>query len=373
VDYCGPTIPIVDPRTGELHEAQIFVATWGASNYTYAQASWTQRKADWVNAHINAFDFFGGVPAIIVPDQLKSAVTKGCRYEPLINASYQHMAKHYKTAIIPARPYKPKDKAKVENAVLVVERWIIARLRHQTFFSLAELNQRIQFLLTDLNQRPFKKLPGCRASQFDALDKPAMRALAVQRYQYTELKLVRVNIDYHIEYDKHYYSVPHHLVKLQLEAQATHDGVALFFKGKQVARHARSTRQGGYTTDPLHMPQAHLKHQQWTPDKLQDWAQSLGPNVLAVTKSLLMRKQHPEQAYRSCLGILSLSRRYDAQRLDKACQRAVEIGSPYFKSIQSILLHGIDKLPIPLDTQTTPEDPFTTDSHANIRGPEYYH
>ena len=198
VDYCGPTVAIVNPDTGEVREAQIFVATWGGSNYTYAQATWTQSKADWIEAHVNAFEFFGGVPEVIVPDQLKSAVAQHCRYEPKINRSYQHMASHYKTAIIPARPYKPKDKAKVENAVLVVERWIIARLRHQTFFTLAELNQHIRCLLDDLNRRPFKKLPGCRLSQFEALDKPAMRSLPCVRYRYTEFKLVRVNIDYHI-------------------------------------------------------------------------------------------------------------------------------------------------------------------------------
>ncbi len=228
IDYCGPTLPIVNPETGECHEAQIFVTCWGASSYTYAEASWSQKKGDWIQAHVNAFEYFGGVPEILVPDNLKSATTKACRYEPVINASYQHMAKHYKTVIIPARPYKPKDKAKAENAVLVVERWIMARLRHMTFFTLAALNQQIRLLLKDLNQRPFQKLPGSRLSQFELLDKPAMRALPATRYEYIEFKLARVNIDYHIEYEKHFYSVPHHLVKHQVELQATRDGVAVF-------------------------------------------------------------------------------------------------------------------------------------------------
>lgn len=375
VDYCGPTVAVVNPDTGELRQAQIFVATWGASNYTYAQASWTQNKADWIDAHVNAFEFFGGVPEVVVPDQLKSAVTQHCRYEPQINSSYQHMASHYKTAIIPARPYKPKDKAKVENAVLVVERWILARLRHQTFFTLAELNQHIRFLLDDLNRRPFKRLPGCRLSQFEALDKPAMRSLPGTRYQYTEFKLVRVNIDYHIEFDKHFYSVPHHLVKHQLEAQASRDGIALFFKGKQVARHARSRRQGAYTTDAMHMPQAHRKHDQWSPGRLMNWAKSMGSNVLQLTQLLLERKAHPEQAYRACLGLLSLSKSYDAKRLDNACQRAMMIGSPTLKSVKSILRNGLDQLALPLEEQGNTQDQSNTlsNDHSNIRGPEYYH
>jgi transposase len=375
VDYCGPTVPIVNPDTGEIREAQIFVATWGASNYTFAKASWTQNKVDWIDAHVSAFGFFGGVPDVIVPDQLKSAVTQHCRYEPQINNSYQHMASHYKAVIIPARPYKPKDKAKVENAVLVVERWILARLRHQTFFTLTELNQHIRFLLDDLNRRPFKKLPGCRLSQFEALDKPAMRSLPAVRYQYTEFKLVRVNIDYHIEFDKHFYSVPHHLVKHQLEVQASRDGVALFFKGKQVARHARSSRQGGYSTDKAHMPKAHRKQEEWSPGRLKNWAKDIGPNVLQLTQLMLERKAHPEQAYRACLGLLSLSKTYDAKRLDNACQRAVTIGSANLRSVKSILQRGLDQLPLPLEAQGNDNGKTKTiaNDHGNIRGPEYYH
>jgi len=243
IDYCGPTMPIVNPETGECNNAQVFVAVWGASNYTYAEATRSQKKADWIQSHINAFEFFGGTPQVLVPDNLKSAVTRACRYELVINASYQHMAQHYKTVVIPARPYKPQDKGKAENAVLVVERWIMARLRHHTFFTLAELNQQIKFLLDDLNQRPFKKLPGTRLSQFTLLDKPALRSLPSRRYQYTEFKLARVNIDYHIEYDKHFYSVPHHLVKHQVEVRATRDTVAVLFKGNIIAHHARSQRQ----------------------------------------------------------------------------------------------------------------------------------
>jgi len=376
IDYCGPTIPIVNVETGEFRQAQIFVATWGASNYTYAQASWTQKKADWIEAHINAFEYFGGVPDILVPDNLKSAITKACRYEPVVNDSYQHMASHYKTVVIPARPRKPKDKSKVENAVLVVERWIIARLRHTTFFSLSQLNQAIRLLLNDLNQRPFKKLPGCRQSQFELLDKPAMRALPNKRYEYVEFKLARINIDYHFEFDKHFYSVPHHLVKHQVEVQATREGVAAFFKGKQVARHARSYAQGAFSTETCHMPEAHRKQQQWTPGRLLNWAKEIGPNVVELVQHMLARKKHPEQAYRSCLGLLNLSRQYDAPRLDQACQRAVKINSPYIRSVKSILKKAMDQLDLPLDEQNTDahsNEETKTSDHDNIRGPEYYH
>lgn len=212
VDYCGPTMEIVNPDTGELHQAQIFVAVLGASNYTYACASWSQNRADWIKAHVQAFEFFGGVPEVVVPDNLKSAVTKTHRYKPDINASYQQMAAYYRTAIVPARPYKPKDKAKAEVAVQIVERWIMARLRHIQFHTLGSLNQAIRSLLDELNQRPFKTLPGTRLSQFEQLDKPALRALPTHPYEYKEIKRARVHIDYHVEYDKHYYSVPHHLV-----------------------------------------------------------------------------------------------------------------------------------------------------------------
>jgi len=373
IDYCGPTLPITNPDTGECREAQLFVACLGASTYTYVEACWSQKKMDWLEAHVNTFEFFGGVPEILVPDNLKSATTKACRYEPELNASYLHLANHYKTVIIPARPRKPKDKAKAENAVLIVERWIMARLRHMTFFTLSALNQNIRLLLKDLNQRAFQKMPGSRLSQFELLDKPALRALPATRYEYVEFKQARVNIDYHIEYEKHFYSVPHHLVKLQIEVQATRDGVAMFFKGNQIARHPRSYSQGTFSTDPNHMPESHRKHQQWSEERLSDWADDLGQHVLMIVQQMFARKKHPEQAYRSCLGLLSLSKQYDAARLDRACQRAMLIGSPSLKSIKSILKQSIDQLDLPIDEKDESTEEASVDSHENIRGSEYYH
>lgn len=373
IDYCGPTIPIINPDTGEVVDAQIFVATWGASNYTYAEATRSQKKSDWISSHSNAFEFFGGVPQITVPDNLRSAVSKSCRYEPVINESYLHFAQHYNTVVTPARPYKPKDKAKVENAVLVVERWIMARLRHMMFFTLAELNQHIRILLKDLNNRPFKKLPGSRQSQFELLDKPAMKPLPAKPYQYTQFKLARVNIDYHIEYDKHYYSVPHHLVKHQVDVQATRDTVTLQFKGKLIATHVRSQRQGAFTTNKAHMPTSHRKQGEWSAQRLHRWAQDLGPNVVRMVDAMVHRRAHPEQAYRSCLGLLNLSRSYDADRLDKACERALLIGSCDVRSVKSILRQGLDQLDLPLEESSTEQETLNTQSHDNIRGPHYYH
>jgi transposase len=249
----------------------------------------------------------------------------------------------------------------------------MARLRHQTFFTLAALNQQIRFLLDDLNSRPFKKLPGTRLSQFEALDKPAIKPLPRSRFQFTAFKLARVNIDYHLEYEKHYYSVPHHLVKHQVEVQATRDSVVVFFKGKQIARHARNNAKGGYTTDANHMPTAHRKHKEWSPERLLDWAKDLGPNVQLMTQVMLHRKPHPEQAYRACLGLLNLSRTYDKQRLDAACQRAAAIHSPTIRSIKSILKNGIDQLELSLDEQRTATEKTSSDDHDNIRGSQYYH
>ncbi|MCP5016552.1 MAG: IS21 family transposase, partial [Ketobacter sp.] len=345
VDYCGPTMAIVNPETGEVRQAQVFVAVLGASNYTFACASWSQNQADWLNAHVKAFSFYDGVPEIVVPDNLKSAVRKTHRYEPDLNPAYQQLASHYGIAVIPARPYKPKDKAKAETAVQIVERWIMARLRHQTFFSLASLNQAIRFLLDDLNQRPFKKLPGCRQSQFEQLDKPALKPLPSQPYQYADIKLARVHIDYHIEYDKHYYSVPHHLVKVQVEVQATDTTVAIYHQGQRVACHPRSHRQGAHSTCTEHMPRPH-QQQQWSPERFLSWAKEIGDATHAVVSHILQEKRHPEQCYRRVLALLNNARKYGRDRLDNACQRALLINSPTRSSVESILKQGLDRITV---------------------------
>lgn len=367
VDYAGPTVPVVNPITGEIREAQIFVAVLGASNYTYAEATWTQGLADWIGAHTRAFSFFGGVPALVVPDNPRSGVTKACPYEPLLNTSYQQMLAHYGTAALPARPYKPRDKAKVEVAVQIVERWILARLRHRTFHSLFALNLAIRELLIALNERPFKKLPGSRRSQFEALDKPALRPLPAQAYEYAEWRKARVSLDYHVEVDKHYYSVPHSLLRQQLDVRLTERTVELFQRGQRVAVHVRSKRQGSHSTQPEHMPKAHRAHMEWTPGRLLNWAVEVGPHTRDLVKHLLWTRPHPEMGYRSCLGLLNLGKRFGRQRLEAACERALLLGSPTRGSVLSLLQQGLDQLPLP---EAVPiQHSF---SHENIRGPDYY-
>lgn len=370
IDYAGLTVPVVCKETGESATAQIFVAVLGASNYTYAEATWTQGSVDFIGSQVRAFQFLDGVPQMLVPDNLRSAVTRACRYDPDINRSYLHMAEHFDCTVMPARPYKPKDKAKAEVGVQIVERWILMRLRHNTFFSLSELNWEIRRLLKDLNNRPFKQQDGCRLSLFEQLDKPALTALPRQPYEHLEFKIAKVNIDYHIQYNKHFYSVPHQLVREQVEIRASHHTIQILYKGKPVASHARQWSSGGFTTKPEHMPKRHQKQQQWSPERLLDWAQKLGPQVYRFTQKLLDSKQHTEQAYRACLGLLNLEREYGPKRLDDACDRAIKTGGQRVGNVCSILQSGLDKIPleVPQESDTT----RVTRSHENIRGAGFY-
>jgi len=373
IDFCGPTVDLVCATTGEITSAQIFVAVLGASNYTFACATRSQKEADWIDAHTQAATFFGGWTKLTVPDNLKSGVTKTDRYVPTINASYAQWADYYGTAILPTRPYKPKDKAKAETAVLIVERWILARLRHHTFFTLEELNAAIATLLTDLNERPFKKLPGCRRSQFESLDKPALLPLPRQPYEYQHVKKARVHIDYHIEYDRHYYSVPHVLVKSEVEVRASNRLVIIYAHGKPVATHPRSTHKGAHSTLTEHMPVSHRQFAQWSPERFAQWAQDIGPATASLVAQQLKKRRHPEQAYRSVLALLSLAKRYNRQRLEAACRHAIAIGSPTRTSVQSILKHGIDKNERPAPSQPDLLDEEYLASHDNVRGSSYYH
>lgn len=367
LDYCGATVDIIEAETGEVRPAQIFVAVLGASNYTYAEATWTQSLSDWLTSHVRAFEFFGGVPRLLVPDNLKSAVTKACRYEPLLNRSYQELLEHYGTAALPARPYHPRDKAKVEVGVQIVERWLLARLRKQTFFSLAEVNAALQPLLVWLNHRPFKKLPGSRCSQFEALDKPTLKPLPPQRYYYAEWKKVRVHLDYHIEVDGHYYSVPHKFLKQELEVRVTSLTIEAFQHGQRLAVHSRSERKGRHTTVPEHLPKAHQAHLEWSPTRFLQWAGEIGPATAQIVQYLLEHRAHPEMGYRSCLGLLGLAKRFTAPRLEAACQRAVVIGALTRRSVASILAQGLDAQPLP-----EPPPQLALPAHENIRGACYY-
>lgn len=369
IDYCGPTIPIVNPDTGECRFAQVFVAVFGASNYTYAEATDSQKLKDWIMSHVRAFRFFGGVPDLLVPDNLKSATTRACKYDPDLNPTYQQMAAHYRVGILPARPLKPKDKAKAENGVLLVERWIMAVLRRETFYTLTALNQRINILLERLNSKPFQKLEGCRKSLFESTDKPALKPLPLIPYQFTEIKKVRVNIDYHVEVEKHYYSVPHGLIRQTLEAHITEHTVVLYHHNQCVAQHRKMSKPGGYTTVTEHMPKSHQEYSQWNPQRLLSWAEKLGGYVVTWVKNELESKRHPQQSYRACLGLLSLSKHYPKERLNGACKRGLETGASRLKNIKAILKNGLDEQPV----QQELSDVLTTVSHDNIRGKSYFH
>lgn len=368
VDYCGPTVPIINTASGEIRTAQVFVAVLGASNYTYADATFSQSLPDWIGSHVRMLEFFGGCPEMIIPDNLRSAVSKACRYEPQLNASYQQFAEHYQVAIVPARPYKPKDKSKAEVGVQIVERWILARLRHHSFFSLAEVNHCIRALLEDMNQKPFKQLPGNRLEAFNTLDKPVLKALPAQAYQYIDIKLAKVNIDYHVQYQKHHYSVPHQYVGETIEVHAGESLITIYFRSQQITSHPRKHQQGGVSTNAAHMPEKHEKHHKWSRERLENWALKIGDNVHAWVLFQIEGKKHPEQAYRVCLGLLNLSRDYPSERLDIACAIANEKSLRRLKHVKSILKSNRDKLPqqLPLAVDL-PQD------HDNIRGPNQFH
>ena len=367
VDYAGMTIPVYDRLAAKAREAQIFVAVLGASNYCFAEATWTQSLPDWIASHARAFAYLGGVPWIVVPDNLKTGITKACFYEPDINPTYLDMANHYGTVVIPTRVRKPKDKAKVETGVQIVERWILARLRDRQFFGLHSLNQAITLLLAELNQKPFQKLPGSRKSLFDDLDRPALKPLPAHPYQYAEWKKARVNIDYHIEVDRHYYSVPHQLIQKQLDVRITPSTLECFYKNKRVASHIRSYQQGRHTTVKEHMPKSHQKWAEWTPQRFIHWAGKIGPQTVQLIENILNSRRLPQQGFRSCLGVLRLAKSYGDQRLEAACKRAVAIGGTSYRSVESILKHNLDQKPL-LD-ETAAVAPI---SHINIRGAHYY-
>jgi len=368
VDYAGQKPRLVDPTTGEIRAVELFVAVLGASNYTYAEATLTQQVPDWLASHQRAFSFFGGVTSAVVCDQLKSGVTVACRYEPGLQRTYEEFAQHTGTVILPARPAKPRDKAKIEVAVQIAERWILARLRHETFFSLAALNARIAELLADLNARPMRRYRASRRELFERLDQPALRPLPAAPFVYAEWKLARVNVDYHVALDDHYYSVPYTLLHERVDARLTATTVEVFHRGQRVAAHVRSHLRGRHTTDPAHMPKAHQQHLEWSPSRLIAWGRTIGPHTAALVEAILADRPHPEQGYRSCLGILRLAKRYGDPRLEQACGRAGAVGARSYRHVDSILKHGLDRLP-PVE----PTAPLTlAPVHEHLRGRGYY-
>ena len=367
VDHAGQTIPITDPKTGKTTEAYLFVAVLGASNYTYAEATDRRDLAAWIGSHVRTLAYLGGVPAIVIPDNWKTGVKDPCFYEPDLNPTYAGWAEHYGTAVIPARVRKPRDKAKVENGVLIAERWILAALRKRTFFSVTELNQAIRERLVRLNERKFCKLDTTRARLFEEVDRPALMPLPVQPYQFALRKKVRVHCDYHVEAERHYYSVPYRYVHEQMEARIGEKTVEIFRCGRRIALHVRSFAVGKHTTLPEHRPPQH-QDLEWTSDRMIEKGKAVGPATVGVLKRVMESRPHPELGYRSCLGIIRLGKRYSNQRLEAACQRALTLNACAYRSIQSILSTGLDRQPV----EPAEVSPAHKTVHTNVRGSSYY-
>jgi transposase len=370
VDYAGDTAPVVvDRLTGEIREAWIFVAVLGASNFTYAEATWTQGLADWIGAHTRALEAIGGVPRLIVPDNAKTAVIKACLYEPAVNRTYTEMAAHYDTAILPTRPRKPRDKAKVEAAVLIMERWILGRLRNQRFYSLTALNEAIRALLVRVNdQRQIRRLGVTRRQLLEELDRPALKPLPVEPYVFAEWRARRVGIDYHVDIDRHYYSVPYRFAREAVEVRLTGRTVEIFAKGERIAAHLRSSGNGKHTTVQEHMPSSHRRYADWTIDRIRRDAAAIGPATAALCELILEQRSHPEQGFRACLGIVRLIKAFGAQRVEAAATRALDIGARTYGSVKSILDNNLDRHA----AQQRGADGAAI-LHPNIRGARYYH
>jgi transposase len=369
VDYSGKKPHIVDQLTGERTEVELFVSALGASSYTYAEATKTQKLADWLASHVRAFEYYEGVARSLVPDQLRSAVSGPCRYDPVINRSYLELAQHYGTFVLPARPRKPKDKAKVEVAVQVAQRWILAAIRNQTFFSLEALNARIRELLERLNNRPMKHLGGqSRRERFLLLDKPSLMPLPERRFELCEWKTVTPNIDYHVELHKHWYSVPYTLRGEQVDARLTASTVEIYFNRERVAAHVRSDEPYRFTTIKEHMPKAHQAQLEWNPTRLIGWGKSIGAKTGALIEAIITERPHPEHGYRTSLGILRLES-YGKDRLEAACARALAMRLRSRRQIESVLKNGLDRMPLPALPQS---DLTPAVSHDNVRGAAYY-
>ena len=369
VDYSGKKLGIVNPDTGEIREAELFVAALGVSGYTFAELTWTQQLPDWIGSHVRAFAFYEGLCEVLVPDNLRSGVSKANFYEPEINPTYQEMATYYSVAVIPARARKPRDKAKAELSVLLAQRWILAKLRNQRFFSLYTANRAVAALLVELNNRPFKKLPGCRRSAFEEFDRPALRPLPAKPYQYAEWITARVGPDYHVAVDEHYYSVSYRYAREQVNVRVTINTVEIFHRGQRIAAHGKSARRRFHTTIDAHMPPEHQAVVKGCdPQRLRNWAIDVGPHTAAVIQHLLGARKHPQQAYRACLGVLRMGKDYGRDRLEAACRRAIDLKAPNYKFIASTLKNGLDREP---ETASVQADlPLV---HANVRGPSYYH
>jgi transposase len=367
VDYAGMKVDWIDVSSGEIFTAEIFVGCLGASQYIYAEATATQQLPDWISSHINMFEYFGGVSEIVVPDNLKSGVTKAHRYDPDINANYQHFSEHYGVAIVPARAYSPKDKAKVENGVSIIERQVLAPLRNMTFTSLSEINAEIRTRLSILNNQPFQKMQTTRRKLYEELDKPALKPLPPTRYQYATWKKAKINLDYHFTFDNCFYSVPYQYIGKNVEIRATGKAIECFYGNLRIATHMRSHKKYSFATVTEHMPKNHQEHSKFSPQRLQNWANKIGEHTAAFVNHMIKSRAFPEQAYRSCLGLLRLSKSYGDMRLNKACRKALLAGATRYQQVEAILKNNLEEVPVKEYSNNT-----SIIVHENIRGSDYY-
>lgn len=367
VDFGDSPLKIITADTGEELATKIFVSVWGASTYMYAESSFGEGLPDWIRLNVNAVEYFGCCSKAIVPDNLKAAVNKACKYEPELNPTYAEFAEHYGTVIYPARPYKPKDKSRAETGVKLAKRWILFRLRHRVFYSLAELNEAIWELLEQFNQKPMKKFKKSRKELFEQLDQPHALSLPPTRYEFAQWKKALVQFNYHVSYSGHEYSVPYTLIHKTVEIRASANTIEIHYRGKRIYSHLRSAINHGYTTVVSHMPPSHQQYLEWTPQRIKHWAQRYGPAVSALVEKIMESRKFPEQAYKSCLGIIRLENKFTAQRLNLACQRALEYQAFSYRSIVNILQRGLDKQPLSTTNQNQPQI-----NHENIRGARYY-
>ena len=369
VDFSGDGLTIADPLTGECQTAPLFVAVLGASNLTWAEPVLDETLSSWLGCHVRAFDFFGGVTEIVVPDNPKTAVTRTHVYEPEVNLAYAEWARHYGVAVIPARPRRPRDKAKVEQGVLLAERWILACLRDHVFFSLDEARAAVRKLVDKLNDRVMRRLKKSRRQLFEEIERATLKPLPATPYELAQWARPRVNIDYHVVFEGHFYSVHYDLVHAVVDLRATETIVEIFFKGRRITSHLRSVEKGKATTKPEHMPSSHRAHAEWTPSRILEWVRKTGPNAVTLAEEIMRRRPHPQQGFRSCLGIIRLGERYGTERLERACARAVRHRAYTYRSVEAILKNKLDQV----DDEAATEKQGTLPLHGNLRGSSYYH
>lgn len=367
VDYAGATVDWIDIASGEIFTAQIFVGCLGASQYIYAEATASQQLPDWINSHINMFKYFGGVSEILVSDNLKGGVTKAHRYDPDINANYQHFSEHYGVAIVPARAVSPKDKAKVENGVCIVTREVLAPLRNLTFTSLGEINAAIKKGVEAVNNRPYQKMKVTRRELFEQLDEPVLKKLPSSHYKYATWKKAKINIDYHFTFEDHYYSVPYQYIGKTVEIRATNKTVECYFDNQRIAVHARNPKKYNHTTVTEHMPKGHQEHACFSAARLHNWAAKIGSGTTELINHMINSRAFPQQAYRACLGLLRLGGRYGDARLEKACKKALAVGATRYQQVEAILKNNLEEVPV---NKTVSNTPIIV--HDNIRGSDYY-